>query len=69
MLTMIYSNRLSRIRAQSARWCAQNPEAKNWDDAFLLSIIDRKQGGLRTLTKVAYLVLGFLLGLCVVIWL
>jgi hypothetical protein len=33
--------RLAQIRQKSELWIATDPEAKNWNDAFLLQIIDR----------------------------
>lgn len=32
--------RLARIRADSAKWCALDPLAQLWDTAFLIRVID-----------------------------
>jgi len=32
--------RLAHIRANVEKWCALNPDAKNWDSAFLLRLLD-----------------------------
>lgn len=37
--------RLARIRAEVERWTALEPRAAEWDNAFLLRVIDRLIGG------------------------
>ena len=60
--------RLAQIRADTIRWCAIRPEAKNWNDAYLLSIIDQKGLGIMNMrTRVVYILLGFALGLFVTV--
>lgn len=39
-MTKSDKKRLDSIRKQSKKWIKKNPEAKNWNDSFLLGIID-----------------------------
>lgn len=40
-LTADEKDRLAFIRLQTKKWIRLRPEAKSWDSAFLLGIIDR----------------------------
>lgn len=50
-MTTIDQQRLAALRMQSERWIAVNPEAKTWDTAFLLAIIDRQSELIRKMRK------------------
>lgn len=50
-MTRPQSLRLSRIRADSQKWIRKMPEARNWDNAFLLSIIDKMGRRIQQLEK------------------
>lgn len=45
-------DRIAVIRMEVAKWQALTGAAKNWDNAFLLSVIDKKNQEIAELKKI-----------------
>lgn len=48
-MTKTQRERLAHIRAESFKWVALKPEAEQWDNTFLLRLIDAQADQIRQL--------------------